>query len=185
MIIGIPEKHIPNILTVLRILLIPILIMSFYISGKMGHYVAATIFIFASLTDYFDGYLARALEAHTDFGRMLDPIADKLLVASALMMLVHFDRAPVLPAIAILCREILVSGLREYLADSKVEMPVTNLSKIKTAMQMVAIVILLLGHEVITWAPLMYLGHIAIWVTALLTLFTGYVYLKASMVKLR
>jgi len=171
-------KDLPNMLTVLRILLIPVLISSFYIEEKAVHYFAAGIFIFASITDYFDGFLARRLRAQTSFGKVLDPIADKLLVASTLMMLVHFDRAPVIPTIAILCREILVSGLREYLADIKISLPVTNFGKIKTGFQMVAIILLLLGEQGTGIQYTDFIGDIAIWIAAILTLISGYIYCK-------
>lgn len=171
-------NNLPNILTITRILLIPVLILCFYISGSMGHYAAAGIFIFASITDYIDGYIARTWSAESNFGRMLDPIADKLLIASTLMMLVHFNRAPVIPAIAILCREILVSGLREFLSELKIVMPVNHLGKIKTACQMIAIVILLLDEKVIGVKYLNFIGHIGIWCTAALTLISGYAYFR-------
>ncbi|MBA8666695.1 CDP-diacylglycerol--glycerol-3-phosphate 3-phosphatidyltransferase [Candidatus Jidaibacter acanthamoebae] len=171
-------KELPNFLTVLRILLIPVLVLSFYLEGKLSHYIAASIFIFASITDFFDGYLARVLKAQSNFGKMLDPIADKLLVASTLMMLVHFGHAPVIPTIAILCREILVSGLREYLAEFKVSIPVSKLGKVKTAVQMAAIIILLLGNKVLPIPYLDRIGEIALWVAAVLTLITGYAYWK-------
>lgn len=171
-------KDIPNILTVLRIFLIPALIASFYIEDPAIHYFAAGIFIFASITDYFDGVLARVLMAQSSFGRVLDPIADKLLVASTLMMLVHFNRVPIIPTIAILCREILVSGLREYLADIKIHLPVSNLGKIKTAAQMIAIILLLLGEggTGIPYTDL--IGDTMIWAAAILTLASGYIYCK-------
>ncbi|MCL4149514.1 UNVERIFIED_CONTAM: hypothetical protein GTU68_066383, partial [Idotea baltica] len=137
------KKDIPNSLTILRIALIPILVLSSYLEGPLASWVAAIIFAFASLTDYFDGLLARRFNAHSSFGKMFDPIADKLLVASTLVMLVHFDKVHVIPAVLILCREITVSGLREYLAEFKFSIPVTNLAKVKTGIQMVAIVILL------------------------------------------
>lgn len=171
-------KDIPNILTVLRILLIPALIASFYIEDTAVHYFAAGIFAFASITDYFDGVLARVLRAQSSFGRVLDPIADKLLVASTLMMLVHFNRVPIVPTIAILCREILVSGLREYLADIKVNLPVSSLGKVKTAVQMIAIILLLLGESGtgILYADI--IGDALIWSAAILTLASGYIYCK-------
>lgn len=172
------SKDLPNILTVLRIFLIPILIGSFYIDDKAVHYFAAGIFIFASITDYFDGFLARKLRAQSSFGKVIDPIADKLLVASTLMMLVHFDKVPIIPTIAILCREILVSGLREFLADIKISLPVNNLGKIKTAFQMIAIIFLLLGEEGTGIKYSNVMGETAIWIAAILTLVSGYAYCK-------
>lgn len=186
-------KDIPNMLTISRIVIIPIMVASFYLEGRLYHWVAASLFLIASLTDFFDGYLARTLEAHSALGRMLDPIADKLLVAAAIIMLVHFDYITswdILPALAILGREILVSGLREFLANTNVSLPVTALSKIKTAAQMTAIFLLLLGvegpsfSEVETIAKITLtelLGSVLLWVAALLTLITGYAYLKAGL----
>jgi cardiolipin synthase len=172
------KEQIPNALTIFRIVLIPILVGTFYMTGKLSHYVAAAIFIFASITDYVDGLLARKLHAHSNFGRMLDPIADKMLVATALMLLVHFHRAPILPALAILCREILISGLREYLAEIRVNVPVGQLAKIKTAVQMIAITLLLLDEKGTGIQNIYYIGAFALWIAALLTLMTGYAYCK-------
>ena len=175
------KKNIPNYLTIFRIALIPILVLSFYFDGIISHWTGAIIFIFASITDYFDGFFARKFNAHSSFGKMFDPIADKLLVAAALVMLVHMDRAPVIPAILILCREITVSGLREYLAEFKISIPVSNLAKAKTAIQMIAIIILLLGNRVLGFENIELLGVIALWIAALLTLITGYAYLKEGL----
>jgi CDP-diacylglycerol--glycerol-3-phosphate 3-phosphatidyltransferase len=172
------QKNIPNILTSLRIILIPILVSAFYIDSKIAHYVAVTIFIFASITDYFDGYLARVWSVQSNFGKVLDPIADKLLVAATLMMMVDRSIAPVLPTLVILCREILVSGMREYLAELKVSLPVSHLAKIKTAAQMIAIIILLLGEEVTGIPHTDLIGEISIWIAAILTVVTGYEYLR-------
>ena len=187
------NKNIPNILTISRIAIIPILIASFYIEAKLYHWVAAGLFLFASVTDFFDGYLARVLKAQSSLGRFLDPIADKLLVATALLMLTHVDGInglEIIPALAILCREILVSGLREFLAEINVSVPVTTLAKFKTAVQMSAIFLLLLGVEgpsiegveQFTSTHLtVLLGKILLWVAAILTTFTGYAYLKAGL----
>lgn len=171
-------KRIPNMLTISRIVLIPILIGSFYLHGVWARYLGAGIFIFASITDYVDGKLARSFKIQSDFGTMLDPIADKMLVVSTLVMLVDQKIAPVLPTIAIICREIFISGMREHLAAKKVKVYVNFLSKIKTAIQMLAIIVLLLGHEVIRWRNMLYLGQVAIWISACLTIMSGYVYLR-------
>jgi CDP-diacylglycerol--glycerol-3-phosphate 3-phosphatidyltransferase len=187
------NKNIPNILTFSRIVIIPILIASFYIEGRMYHWVAASLFLLASVTDFFDGYLARTWKATSNLGRFLDPIADKLLVAAAILMLVHFEgigRYDIIPAIAILCREIMVSGLREFLAQINVSVPVSNLSKIKTTVQMVAIFLLLLGVEGPSFAEVEaitetnlteFLGRILLWVSSILTLITGYAYLRSGL----
>jgi len=187
------QQNLPNILTISRIIIIPILIASFFIEGKLYHWVAAGLFLLASITDFFDGYLARKFHATSPLGRFLDPIADKLLVATAILLLVQFDdigRYDIIPAIAILCREILVSGLREFLAEINVSLPVTRLAKFKTAIQMTAIFLLLLGtegpsfHEVealteVTLTEL--IGRILFWLAAVMTVMTGYAYLKAGL----
>lgn len=187
------NKKLPNILTIFRILIIPVLIASFFIEGRLYHWVAGSLFLLASITDFFDGYLARALKAQSNLGRFLDPIADKLLVASVILMLVHFQeigRYDIIPAVAILCREIMVSGLREFLAEINVSVPVSKLAKIKTGVQMTALFLLLVGvegpslEEVETVAKITLtelLGRIALWVSAVLTLMTGYAYLKSGL----
>jgi len=187
------KKHIPNILTLSRIIIIPILIASFYIEGRMYHWVAASLFLLASITDFFDGYLARIMKVQSSLGTFLDPIADKLLVAAAILMLVHFDdigRYDIIPAITILCREILVSGLREFLAQINVSIPVSRLAKFKTAVQMAAIFLLLLGVEGPSFAEVeLYteitltelVGRTCLWIAAALTVITGYAYLKSGL----
>jgi cardiolipin synthase len=172
------RSQLPNFLTVLRIFLIPILILSFYLDAKLASIVAVSIFVFASITDFVDGFLARKWEVQSDFGRMLDPIADKLLVASTLMMLVHFQKAPVIPTIIILCREILVSGMREHLGKISVNMPVSTLGKIKTGFQMMAITILIIADDVKHIPYLSEFGVFSIWFAAGLTVVSGYAYCR-------
>jgi cardiolipin synthase len=174
---------IPNLLTLSRIAVIPLLVLLFYWDSPMSGWVALGLFTVAAITDFFDGYFARSLDQHSILGRMLDPIADKLFVASVVLMLVAFDRAPVLAALVILCRELLVSGLREFLAEIRVSMPVSRLAKWKTFIQMFALGFLLVGevgpsffHPAVTT---MLIGEILIWVAATLTLVTGYDYLRA------
>lgn len=174
-------KQIPNAFTVSRILLIPVLIGSFYLHGTWARYVCAGIFTMASVTDYIDGKLARSLRAQSNFGRMLDPIADKMLVISTLVMLVDRKMAPVIPIVAILCREIFVSGMREYLATKKVKIHVSFFGKVKTVIQMVAIIMLLLGNEATRICDAEGIGQIAIWVAAVLTVVSGYVYLREGL----
>lgn len=187
------SKNLPNILTVSRIVVIPVLVASFYMDAKLYHWVAAGLFLFASITDFFDGYLARILKAQSSLGRFLDPIADKLLVATVILMLTHVNGISgfeIIPALAILCREILVSGLREFLAEINVSVPVTALAKIKTAVQMTALFLLLLGVEGPNIAGVqditsvhftVFLGKILLWVAAVLTIITGYAYLRAGL----
>lgn len=177
-------KSLPNILTASRIAVIPVLVASFYVGGKLAHWLAAGLFLFASVTDFFDGYLARMWSVQSNLGRFLDPIADKLLVATAIIMLVRFGgigKYDVIAAVAILCREILVSGLREYLAELRTSLPVSKLGKVKTATQMTALFLLLLGAEGSGLFITEPLGRITLWIAAILTLMSGYAYLKAGM----
>ena len=171
------KKNIPNYLTYFRIAVIPALVLVFPWSYK----VPALLFAIASITDWLDGYVARIWQAQSNIGRFLDPIADKLLVATALMLLVQADRADILPAIAIVCREILVSGLREFLAEIRIGVPVSKLAKFKTAAQMGAIFFLLLGEGGPGWLHSEFLGSVLLWIAALLTLITGYAYIKTGL----
>lgn len=174
-------KDLPNLLTASRIIVIPFIIFAMLFDNSMfWHRVAAVLFLYASFTDFLDGYLARSLSLQSNLGKFLDPVADKLLVGAVIVVLVYYDRAGLFPAIAIICREILVSGLREFLADLSVSVPVSKLSKIKTFVQMVAIFILILGKEGSGFQFADIVGNIALWVAAVLTLVTGYAYLKMS-----
>lgn len=175
-------KSLPNILTLSRIAVIPILVAAFYIDGKLSHWVAAGLFALASITDFFDGYLARMWKVQSSLGRFLDPIADKLLVAAAIVMLVRFDRVHIIPSLTILCREILVSGLREFLAGLRVSVPVSRLAKVKTAVQMAALFLLILGPVGTGWEWAGLAGNLTLWLAAILTIATGYAYLKAAAV---
>ena len=177
----------PNLLTISRILVIPVIFLSIYIHTAVWSMLAAVLFIVASITDYFDGYLARSRNETSAFGRLLDPIADKLLVASALIVILADNMVhPVnfIPVIIILCREILVSGLREFLAEVHVGMPVTRLAKWKTGFQMTALSVLLMSpakfFNVIEgfWVGL---GTVCLWVAGVLTFITGYQYFEKSL----
>lgn len=181
------KKNLPNYLTYLRIAAIPALIVVFYLKGQWSFYLTAGIFLVACITDWLDGYVARAWDVQSNVGRFLDPIADKLLVATALMLLVGEGRASyadgramMIPAVAIVCREILVSGLREFLAEIRISVPVSRLAKWKTGAQMVAIFLLLLGAGGPAWLYSGILGNVLLWVAALLTLVTGYAYVKTG-----
>lgn len=179
--------NLPNILTFSRILAIPLLIgLLLFVNDPLGSWLAFIAYTFACITDFFDGYLARAWHLQSAFGRFLDPIADKLLVASVLLVLVGIDRfsgLTVLPAAVILCREILVSGLREFLAEVRVSVPVTALAKWKTTIQMVALGFLLVGPSGPDFGPLTTteVGIWGLWGAAILTLVTGYDYLRAGL----
>ncbi|MDK4703109.1 CDP-diacylglycerol--glycerol-3-phosphate 3-phosphatidyltransferase [Rhizobium sp. CNPSo 4062] len=181
---------IPNLLTYGRIICVPLIVLCFFVEGKLegsdfARWVALWIFVVASITDFLDGYLARIWNQTSNIGRMLDPIADKLLV-SAILLLVAADGTiagwSLWAAIIILCREILVSGLREYLAALKVSVPVTRIAKWKTTAQLVAIAFLLAGpagDKVLPYTTEM--GIVLLWVAALLTIYTGYDYFRAGL----
>jgi len=174
----------PNFLTVLRIMLIPALVLAFQLPGVWSNWIALMVFVVAGATDYLDGMLARKLGATTDFGRMLDPIADKMLAAAAILMLLVTGNIPLVPALIIICREILVSGLREYLGNREVKIPVSSLAKWKTATQFTALGMLLAGEAVIWPKGLFWsmseIGTILIWAAAALTVVTGYSYWKIA-----
>jgi len=196
-------KNIPNILTGTRIAIIPILVLVFYLPSLVTNVIAAILFAIAGITDYFDGYFARSMHAQSNFGKCLDPIADKLVVIVAIVMLISFsnqDLWVLIPGLVIICREVLVSGLREFLADLRVSIPVSNLSKYKTMVQMVAITGLLLGEKgfsyvvyylidgLVTIETKMLLVTILVLaakalfcLAACLTVITGYVYLRVGL----
>jgi cardiolipin synthase (CMP-forming) len=178
---------VPNVLTYVRIAAVPALVAClFFLKGDVARWSAFSLFVFAGITDWLDGYLARAWEQQSTLGRMLDPIADKLLVGAVLMLLVHDNTIggwSIWAAIIILCREILVSGLREFLAELNVKIHVTQLAKWKTTMQMIALGVLLAGPAAEKIVPgIMTGGLVILWIAALLTLWTGYDYLKAGIV---
>jgi len=179
-------RKIPNILTVGRILIVPFFVLAFYLPGSYGDLTALILFIVASFTDFLDGMLARLLGEESKLGELLDPIADKIIVATALILLVmdgtirHYE---VIAAIIILTREILISGLREFLAKGKIKLPVSSLAKLKTVLQMVAIALLLsgeTGNKIINFQDYnaQTIGIIFLWLSAALTLFTGYDYMR-------
>jgi CDP-diacylglycerol--glycerol-3-phosphate 3-phosphatidyltransferase len=175
----------PNLLTYGRCVAVPAVVaLLFWPNETWARWTALSIFIIAAVTDYLDGYLARVLSQQSALGRMLDPIADKLLVAATLLMLVH-DRTitswSLWAAIVILCREILVSGLREFLAELKVSVPVSRVAKWKTALQLVAIGVLIAGPAGETIVPGIHsIGLALLWIAAALTIYTGWDYLKAG-----
>ncbi|HEX4270670.1 MAG TPA: CDP-diacylglycerol--glycerol-3-phosphate 3-phosphatidyltransferase [Rhizomicrobium sp.] len=196
----------PNALTIMRILLVPVFVVAYVIPGEVARLVAFVVFALAGISDWLDGFAARKLKAGSDFGRMLDPIADKVLVGVALMMLVAegtfrrvnpmtgdtaFSLLRLVPALIILSREILVSGLREFLAGTRVSVPVTAVAKFKTAVQMIAIGAMILtpladvlvpGIPSLTYAAIAYL---LLWVAAALTVYTGVIYFRNGMAHLR
>ena len=179
-------KKIPNILTIGRIIIVPFFVIAFFLPGFYGDIIALILFIVASFTDFLDGMLARMMEQESKLGELLDPIADKIIVAAALILLVMngtIKNYEVIAAIIILTREILVSGLREFLAKGRIKLPVSNLSKLKTALQMVSIGLLLsgeTGNKIINFQDYnaQTIGIILLWLSAFLTLYTGYEYLR-------
>lgn len=198
-----PMFALPNALTILRIVLVPVFAVAFVLPGDAARLVAFAVFVIAGVSDWLDGFAARKLKAGSDFGRMLDPIADKVLVGVALMMLVAegtftqvkpngmLSLLRLVPALVILSREILVSGLREFLAGTRVSVPVTAVAKIKTAVQMAAIGAMILTPVFDTYVPgvpsLTYaaLAYILLYVAAALTVYTGVVYFRNGMAYLR
>src|SRR5210317_1765559 len=159
-------KKIPNILTIGRIIIVPFFVLAFYLPGFYGDLTALILFIVASFTDFLDGMLAGMMGEESKLGELLDPIADKIIVA-----------------IIILTREILISGLREFLAKGKIKLPVSNLAKLKTVLQMISIALLLsgeTGNKIINFQDYnaQTIGIILLWLSAVLTLFTGYEYMR-------
>lgn len=176
----------PNILTYGRILAVPALVVClFWPNDIVLRWGAFVIFVAAAITDYFDGYLARAWSQQSAIGRMLDPIADKLLVAAVLLMLVADGTIrswSLWAAIIILCREFLVSGLREFLAELQVSVPVTKVAKWKTTLQLLAVGFLIAGPAGDrVMAGTTQIGLVLLWIAALLTLYTGYDYFRAGL----
>ena len=181
-------NDLPNLLTLSRIAAIPVLIALVAVHTAAADLAACVVFSGAAITDYFDGKLARSRRQQSNLGTMLDPIADKLLVGAALMLLVGKQRLSNLglyPAIVILLREILVSGLREYLAGVRIGLPVTRLAKWKTGFQMGALGTLLAGNSSaallqLAFLPVSFIGEAMLWVAAALTLITGWDYLMTG-----
>ena len=175
---------VPNILTLARILITPVIALLPFINGYWPKLLCFVIFIAAAVTDVIDGRIARRNNQITDFGKLLDPIADKLLVAAVLLMLcanATLMGVSIWAAVVILCREILVSGLREYLAELRVAVPVTRVAKWKTTAQLVALGFLIAGPAAERAIPGSHmLGVALLWIAAVLTLYTGWDYMRAS-----
>ncbi len=176
----------PNYLTIGRIIIVPIFVFTFYLPGFYGDILPFALFVIASFTDFLDGLLARIYKEESKLGELLDPIADKIIVATALILLVMDNTIKsyeVIAAIIILTREILISGLREFLAKGKIKLPVSNLAKLKTFLQIFSISLLLLGdtgNKLLNFQDYnsQTIGIILLWLSAFLTLYTGYDYLR-------
>ena len=179
-------KKIPNILTIGRIIIVPFFVLAFYLPGFYGDFTALILFVVASFTDFLDGMLARMMKEESKLGELMDPIADKIIVAAALILLVMdgtIRNYEVIAAIIILTREILISGLREFLAKGQIKLPVSNLAELKTVLQMTSIALLLsgdTGNKIINFQDYnaQTIGMILLWLSAILTLYTGYEYLR-------
>ena len=177
---------IPNYLTIGRIIIVPLFVFAYYLPGFYGDIIPFVLFVLASFTDFLDGLLARMYKEESKLGELLDPIADKIIVATALILLVMdgtIKNYEVIAAIIILTREILISGLREFLAKGKINLPVSSLPKAKTFLQMIAISVLLTGetgNKIINFQDYnaQTIGIILLWLSAFLTLYTGYEYLR-------
>jgi len=178
-----------NLLTLSRILLVPAFVMAYAVHTEGGRLVAFVVFCIAGASDALDGFAARKLQQSSDFGRMLDPIADKILVATALMLLVADDELGgyrLIAALIILAREFLVSGLREFLANAAVSLPVSRIAKFKTTIQMIAIGAMILGPIADRVVPgALAVAYAALWIAAGLTVWTGWVYFRAGLRHLR
>ena len=164
--------------------MIPPIVALFWYDITATRWICLGLFVTGALTDILDGYVARSMGQTSHFGQFLDPIADKLLVGAVILMLVAFDRLyglAILPGLVILCREILVSGLREFLGQVQIRMPVSRLAKLKTVIQMTALGFLIVGDAGPDLLATVLIGEICLWVAALLTIITGYDYLRAGL----
>jgi len=180
----------PNLLTLSRILAVPILVFLLWRPAPLDYAITFVLYCIVGITDYFDGYLARAQGRISRLGQFLDPIADKIMVGAVLVMLISSRKANpmpeiaglhIIPALVILLREIIVSGLREFLAELRVSVPVSALAKWKTAFQMIALGALILGGA-LPHAPWVHMvGIVCMWAAAGLTLITGYDYLRIGL----
>lgn len=175
----------PNMLSLLRLALLPFMVPLFLIPAEWAAWICLVLYIFGSLTDFLDGWLARRLKQTSEFGAFIDPLSDKIFVVTTMLMLVAIDRIDRFSAVAvavILIREFVVSGLREYLGQKELKLPVTNLAKWKTAAQMSALGVLIV-------APYIFLGHIIglllLLTAAVLTVITGWDYLKTGLDHMR
>ncbi|HEX6217921.1 MAG TPA: CDP-diacylglycerol--glycerol-3-phosphate 3-phosphatidyltransferase [Sphingomicrobium sp.] len=179
----------PNLLTLSRILAVPILVFLLWRPTPLDYLITFVLYCLVGITDYFDGYLARAQGKISKLGQFLDPIADKIMVAAVLIMLISSRKANpvpeieglhIIPALVILLREIIVSGLREFLAGLQVSVPVSALAKWKTTLQLVALGALILGGGLPAYPWVGDVGIYSLWAAAALTLVTGYDYLRAG-----
>jgi len=174
-------RHVPNILTLLRIAFIPLIIFCIHIEPEnFGRTLAALFFLAASATDFFDGIIARKFSSYSKFGEVLDPIADKLLVSCTILTLLKLNYVDLMPSIIIISRELIISAIREMLAGKKIDLKVTFIAKVKTAMQMAAIFFLILGSKASSIEIIDNLGRLLIWASSLITFYTAILYISNS-----
>jgi cardiolipin synthase len=174
----------PNLLTLSRILAVPAMTIAYWLPSPWNDYVGFGMFALAGVTDWADGYAARRFGQQSELGRFLDPVADKLLVAAAILMLVAANRIEgitLVAAVIIMCREILVAGLREFLAELRVKVPVSRLAKWKTTVQILALGFLLAGEVSPRWLDSHQIGVVGLWIAAIVTLYTGYDYMVTGL----
>lgn len=181
------RSSLPNILTLSRILAVPLFVILMWRASWVGYTAAFLLYCLAGITDYIDGYLARAQGTVSKLGIFLDPIADKIMVVAVIVMLIHngqISNWTVIPALVIILREIAVSGLREFLATARISLPVSQLAKWKTALQMIALGALILAPSSAHWWPALpshFVGVLCLWLAGLLTLITGWDYLRVGL----
>lgn len=179
-------KYLPNILTISRVITIPVIVASFYFEDKkFAHIAAAFLFFIASATDFFDGWLARKYKIQSKFGMIFDPIADKVLIGCVILLIARFEKADLIPCLLIIAREFTISGLREFLAKKTLSIPVSSLGKIKTGLQMISLLIIILGTKGSGIEGVDELGNALLWITSILTVYTGYEYINGSLKYLR
>ena len=175
-------KNVPNILTTIRIIIIPTIIFSFYFGDSaINRQISGLLFLIAIITDFLDGYVARKYNSESNLGRILDPMADKILVSSVFLILVKFNIANEIAVILIIAREFLISGIREFMSQYNFELPVSKISKIKTFVQMTAVFVLLVGNK---GSGLMFfdeLGSLLLWIAVFLTIFSGLGYIRVTL----
>ncbi|MDR1267271.1 MAG: CDP-diacylglycerol--glycerol-3-phosphate 3-phosphatidyltransferase [Holosporales bacterium] len=182
------ERLLPNILTVARMVAVPLMVVLFYLDAPWANLLKVILFCLACTTDFFDGYLARRWLQVSEFGRTFDPVADKLLVSATLLMLAGthvLSGLTLVPAAVILCREVLVSGLREFLSQNATRLPVTRCAKGKTVAQLLSIFLLLVAHSYPEWKSVLFLGKTSLWIAACLTIATGAQYFRSALPFLR
>lgn len=175
--------NIANLLTFGRILAIPYIVYSFYGTEPYWMWIGFGLYSIAAITDFFDGYIARKWNITTRLGRFLDPLADKLIVTAMILMLAGFSKIQgihLVPAVIILCREMTISGLREHLSALSIDVPVSSIAKWKTTIQMFSLGFLMVGDDRVPAIPSGFIGNVLLWISALLSVYSGFKYLSKN-----